>query len=112
MFIYIFLFSGHKNPSLLINSCKFLFQNARTDDHLALLVRILTNELIIKSLQPYNDKGGYFSAVLEEVLTKQLEEFTDDDVTMGETCTSQIWHNLLTLLKYVCSVKKSNTQII
>lgn len=52
-------------------------------------------------MQPCNDKGGYFSVVLEEVLTKQLEELVVVDVAMQETCSSKIWYNLLTLLKYV-----------
>lgn len=95
----IIIFIGSGNPCLLINSCKYLFQNAKTDDHLALLVRIISNELIDKTLQPYCDKGGYFSAVLEDVLGKNSEDI--NALQEGNVIDmAQMWANLLTLLRY------------
>lgn len=64
-----------------------------------MLVRILTNELIDKSIQPYCDKGGYFSVVLENILAKNT---VDDANTNDENIDmQQMWSNLLKLLLYV-----------
>ncbi|GJQ75867.1 putative integrator complex subunit 5 N-terminus [Trypoxylus dichotomus] len=109
----IIIFIGHKNPAMLIKSAKFLFQNARTDHHLALLVRILTDELIDKTLQPYHSKGGYFAAVLEQIFNEYIQESAilneneEDDF-------SQMWYNLLILLKWEKSnkVQPLRSQII
>lgn len=97
----IVIFIGVSNPCQLINSCKFLFQNAKTDDQLALLVRILSSELIDKTLQPYCDKGGHFSAVLEDILAKSFPDFNMKEVAKKNVDAFQMWSNLLTLLKYV-----------
>lgn len=96
----IIIFIGCNNPCILINSCKYLFQNAKSDDQLALLVRILTNELIDKTLQPYCDKGGYFSCVLEDIFSKNSQNINDLQDGNGNVIgIVQMWSNLLTLLK-------------
>lgn len=107
--LYIFstfrLLLGHNNPCMLTTSCKFLFQNAKNEDQLALLVRILTNELLDKSLQPYCDKGGYFSVVLEDILAKNFQDnMMDDGATEECVDMPQLWSNLLTLLMYVSTL--------
>lgn len=88
---------GHNNPSVLVSSASYLFQQAKTLEQLALLVRILTSELVDKNAAPYSEKGGYFAVVLEQILSKYLENYCDascdDDM-------QQIWQNLLTLLRY------------
>lgn len=81
------IFLGHNNPSVLVRSVSFMFQNCKTSQHLSLLVKILTHELINKTSWPYAEKGGYFSVVLEQILSRHV-------VDLGQT-----WENLLTLLK-------------
>ena len=90
--------AGHNNPSMLICSAKDLFQNATTDDHLGLLIRILTDELVDKMAQPYVSKGGYFSIVLEQILSEYLQELSSCTKVMD---SSNVWINLLTLLRLV-----------
>lgn len=90
-------FLGHGNPSTMIKAVTFLLQNANTPDQLALLIKILTNELIDKTSPPYCEKGGHFSVVLEQLLSRYIQKFSisnDEDFSF-----SQMWHNLLTLLK-------------
>lgn len=91
----IVVFLGHGNPSLLVRSLSFLFQNSQTSQHLSLLVKILTHELINKTVWPYVDKSGYFSVVLEQILSKNIEAQVNKN---GDNLT-QMWNNLLTLLK-------------
>ncbi|XP_022918107.2 integrator complex subunit 5 [Onthophagus taurus] len=111
----ILVFIGHSNPDLLIKSAKYLFKHAKSDQHLALLVRILTDELIDKTLQPYVNKGGYFSAVLEQVLNEFNQEyvFCEENFDDGED-QLQTWINLLILLKWekTCKVQVLKSQII
>lgn len=83
------VFLGHSNPSLFICSVSFLFQNGVNLEHLSLLVRILSHELINKQILPYTDEGGYFSVVLKQVLSRNCSG--------GEL--KQVWKNLLILLK-------------
>lgn len=92
-FVFFSFLLGHNSPPVLISSMSYLFQNASSFEHLALLVRILTNELVDKTAPPYNDKGGHFTMVLEQILSKHLECANDD----GDL--SRIWQNLLTLLR-------------
>lgn len=83
------VFLGHSNPLRFVSSVKFLFQNGVNLEHLSLLVRILSHELINKTVLPYADEGGYFSVVLKQVLSRSCT---------GEE-KKQVWKNLLTLLK-------------
>ncbi|KAI4461984.1 integrator complex subunit 5 [Holotrichia oblita] len=108
----IIIFIGHNNPAILIKSAKFLFQNARTDHHLALLVRILSDELIDKALQPYHNKGGYFAAVLDQIFNEYLQELAV--LNDNEDDFSQMWYNLLILLRWEKSnkVQMLRSQII
>ncbi|KAJ8920161.1 hypothetical protein NQ315_011822 [Exocentrus adspersus] len=85
-------FLGHGNPAVLIKSATFLLQNATTPDQLALLVTIITNELIDKTAAPYSEKGGHFSVVLEQLLSiyvQKLSETDEEDPTL-----TQLWDNL------------------
>lgn len=93
----IVIFLGHRNPSILVRSIKHLFQNSKTLEHLSLLVKILTHELINKTSWPYAEKGGYFSVVLEQILSRNVENgFVRNE---GDTDLTQMWKNLLILLK-------------
>ncbi|XP_018328216.1 integrator complex subunit 5 isoform X2 [Agrilus planipennis] len=96
----IVTFVGHTNPYLLINSITFLFENSKTDEQLVLIVKILFNELIDKTLQPYADKKGHFAMVLEQVLSKvntriNLAKEIEDDID-----SMLVWKNLLILLQW------------
>jgi integrator complex subunit 5 len=108
----IVIFLGHRNPSILVRSIKHLFQNSKTLEHLSLLVKILTHELINKTSWPYAEKGGYFSVVLEQILSRNVENgFVRNE---GDTDLTQMWNNLLILLKWEKSNRVSllNSQII
>lgn len=100
----IIIFIGHVNPSKLIDSAAYLFQNAETDEHLVLLVRILTDSLIDHSSPTYSEKGGHFSWVLERILSKDCSQ---PRIGSNHNCTvsMQTWRNLLTLLKWETSGK-------
>lgn len=80
----------------MIESATFLFENAKTDQVLITLINILTNELIDKSLEPYAEKGGHFSFVLEQVLSKHLSGINKKSVDED----ARLWKNLLTLLEW------------
>ncbi|XP_023310330.1 integrator complex subunit 5-like [Anoplophora glabripennis] len=91
-------FLGHGNPSIMVKAVTFLLQNATTSDQLALLIKILTSELIDKTSPPYCEKGGHFSVVLEQLLSRYVQKFSISDEEDSDF--SQMWHNLLTLLKW------------
>ncbi|KAJ8931709.1 hypothetical protein NQ314_015356 [Rhamnusium bicolor] len=92
------VFLGHINPATLIKSITYLIQNATTSDQLALLLKVLTNELIDKTSPPYSEKGGHFSVVLEQILSRNIEKFFTSNEENADL--SQMWKNLLTLLKW------------
>lgn len=79
-----------------MNTASYLFQKAKSLEQLALLVRILTSELIDKNAAPYTDKGGYFAVVLERILSKYLENYCVED---SDADIHQMWENLLILLR-------------
>lgn len=93
----IVIYLGHNNPSVLISSASYLFQKANGYEQLALLVRILTSELVDKNAPSYTDKGGYFSVVLEQILSKYLDSYCVED---SDVDLHQMWKNLLTLLRW------------
>lgn len=76
---------------------KFLLQNATTPDQLTLVFKCLSSDLIDKTVLVYAEKGGHFSVVLEEILSRHVQKFNDskeEDIDM-----SLMWDNLLTLLR-------------
>lgn len=79
-----------------MSTASYIFQKAKTLEQLALLVRILTSELIDKNAVPYTDRGGYFAVVLEQILSKYLENYCTED---SDADLHQMWQNLLTLLR-------------
>lgn len=83
----IVVFLSHTDPSILVRSVSFLFQNAQNVSQLSLFVKILTSELVNKVSWPYAEKRGYFSVILEQVFSRNV------------TTSAQMWSNLLTLLK-------------
>lgn len=81
----------------------YLFRHSKSIEHLSLLIKILTNEFINKTNWPYIEKGGYFSVVLEEILSHDVQKKTttigiisesDDDSDLNKIC-----QNLLILLR-------------
>lgn len=94
----IVIFLGNINPSILIQSVTYMLQNATNPEHLVILIKILTNELIDKTVPPYCEKGGHFSVVLEHILSRNIKKFS---VSNEETSDlSFMWENLLRLLKW------------
>ncbi|XP_023025427.1 integrator complex subunit 5 omd [Leptinotarsa decemlineata] len=94
----IVVFLGHLNPSSLVMATQHLLQNATTHDQLVLLLNCLTSDLIDKTAQPYSEKGGHFSVVLEQILSRHIQKFfTSNEENLD---LSQMWKNLLTLLRW------------
>lgn len=69
----------------------------------------MSSELIDKNAAPYSDKGGYFAVVLEQILSKYLENYCVDDAD-NDLC--QMWQNLLILLRLVLHEKLTFFYII
>ncbi|XP_030761620.1 integrator complex subunit 5 [Sitophilus oryzae] len=89
---------GYINPSILIRSVTFLLEFATTPEQLALVFKILCNELVDKTVPPYSEKGGHFSVVLEQILSRHIQQFS---LSNEETLDlSQMWKNLLMLLEW------------
>lgn len=88
---------GRNYPSVLVKSCVFLFKNAKSEEHLAFLVHILTNELLDKTREPYVEKGGHFAVVLDQVFGKMFEKTSASNGIIIDT--HRMWKNLLTLLQ-------------
>lgn len=98
MKLLINVFSGYTNPAKLVDSATFLFQFANTDCHLALLVKILTDAVIDQTVQPFCEKGGYFTVVLEQILSRNCQ-LSRDSMDLEGTDLMQMWYNLRILLK-------------
>ncbi|XP_057653331.1 integrator complex subunit 5 isoform X1 [Diorhabda carinulata] len=94
---------GHLYPSLLITIIQSLLKSSTTDNQLILLLKILTNDLIDKTALPYSEKGGHFSVVVEQILNRNIQKFcTSNEENLD---LSQMWHNLLKLLRWEKSDK-------
>ncbi|KAF7279142.1 hypothetical protein GWI33_007556 [Rhynchophorus ferrugineus] len=94
---------GYVNPSILIKSATFLLEFSTTPQQLALVVKILSNELVDKTIPPYSEKGGHFSIVLEQILSRHIQRFSrSNEETLD---LSQMWENLLALLEWEKSDK-------
>ncbi|XP_044754363.1 integrator complex subunit 5 [Coccinella septempunctata] len=97
------VFLGRNDPSILINSVTFIMLNSQVPEHLALLIKILTHEFVDKTKSPYCDDGGYLGIVLNQILSKDIQKFF---ISNQETIDlSQMWENLLLLLKWEKSEK-------
>ncbi|KAL3269332.1 hypothetical protein HHI36_008404 [Cryptolaemus montrouzieri] len=97
------IFLGCKDPSSLIKSIMFLLQYSKSNDHLALMINIATHELLDKTKAPHCDKGGYLGIVLQQILSRDIQKFfisNEESIDL-----SQMWDNLLTLLKWEKSGK-------
>ncbi|KAK9890861.1 hypothetical protein WA026_012206 [Henosepilachna vigintioctopunctata] len=97
------IFLGCKDPSVLVKSTIFLLQSSTSPDHLALLIKIITHELIDKTRTPYCDKGGYLGVVVEQILSRDIQKFFVSNEESKDL--SQMWDNLLLLLKWEKSGK-------
>ncbi|XP_050314392.1 integrator complex subunit 5 [Anthonomus grandis grandis] len=92
------LYLGHINPSILIKSCTHLLEYATTSEQLALVIKILTSELVDKTSVFYVKSGGHFSVVIEQILSRNIQKYS---IQNEETLDlSQMWMNLLTLLEW------------
>ncbi|KAG5897481.1 hypothetical protein JTB14_031106 [Gonioctena quinquepunctata] len=94
----IIVLLGHLNPATLVKAAQYLLQNATNHNQLVLLLNCLTNDLIDKTASPYSEKGGHFSVVLEQILSRHVQKFftsNEEDLDL-----SQMWNNLLTLLQW------------
>lgn len=94
----LILYLGHINPSILVKSTTFLLEYATTSEQLAMILKILSNELIDKSSPPYSERGGHFSVVLEQILSRNIQQFSHSNEETLDL--SQMWTNLLTLLEW------------
>ncbi|XP_060525914.1 integrator complex subunit 5 [Cylas formicarius] len=92
------IYLGNINPSNLIKSSTYLLEYATKSEQLVLLLKLLLNELGDKTVPPYNEKGGYFSVVLEQILSRNIQKFSNTNKENLDL--SQMWDNLLTLLKW------------
>lgn len=104
----ILIFIGHINPPKLVETLIFLLKFSKTNDHLSLLVRILTDGLINQTIQPYCEKEGYFSVALEQILNKECDLNGKEELMDLEDDGFYIlnmWLNLLKLLKWEKSGK-------
>lgn len=90
----------------------YLLEYATNSDQLALAVKLLTNELVDKTLPAYAEKGGHFSVVLEQILSRNIQKFSHSNEETLDL--SQMWINLLTLLEWEKSGKVAllNSRII
>lgn len=99
----IIVFLGNINPSILVHSIGYVLQNSTNPEHLVILIKILTNELIDKTQPPYCEKGGHFSVVLEHIVSRNIKKFFESNEETSDL--SLMWENLLTLLKWEKSGK-------
>lgn len=76
---------------------------ATTPEQLALVLKLLTSELVDKSLPSYAEKGGHFSVVLEQILSRNIQKYSHSNEETLDL--SQMWTNLLTLLEWEKSGK-------
>lgn len=98
----IIILIGHLNPSLLIESVSYLFKKSCDNFHLSLVIRIITDELIDKNIQPYASKDGHFSVILEHSLGLNNQSTNKND---PESDFGMIILNLKTLLRWEASKK-------
>lgn len=99
----LILYLGCVNPSILVNSSTYLLEYAKTPEQLALIIKILTHELVDKTVPTYAEKGGHFSVVLEQILSRNIQIFSHSNEETLDL--SQMWTNLLTLLEWEKSGK-------
>lgn len=83
----------------------FLIEYAKTPDQLGLVLKVLTSELVDKNVPAYSEKGGHFSVVLEQILSRNIQKYTQSNEETLDL--SQMWTNLLTLLEWEKSDKIS-----
>lgn len=103
----IIIVIGHLNPALLVESVSFLFRKSADNFHLSLVIRIVTDELIDRNVQPYSSKDGHFSVILEQSLG-----ITNHDSVKAhsESDFNRIILNLKTLLRWEASNKIAKLQ--
>ncbi|CAH1156206.1 unnamed protein product [Phaedon cochleariae] len=95
---HLVILLGHMNSSAMVTSAQFLLQNATNADQLVLFLKCLTSDLIDKTTPPYSEKGGHFSVVLEQILSRNIQKFFGSNEENLDL--SQMWTNLLTLLQW------------
>ncbi|ENN75427.1 hypothetical protein YQE_07978, partial [Dendroctonus ponderosae] len=101
----LILYLGRINPAVLVRAITFLMEYAKTPDQLGFVLKIITSELVDKTVPAYSEKGGHFSVVLEQILSRNIQKYTQSNEETLDL--SQMWTNLLTLLEWEKSDKIS-----
>lgn len=83
---------------MLIESATHLLVHSDDDEQLVLLIKMLTHDLIDKTTSPYCNKGGHFSIVLEQILSRNIQKFSQTNEEQYDL--TKMWKNLFTLLRY------------
>lgn len=97
----IIMMIGRTNSSPIVKSACYLLQNSKTDEHLAMLIRIICNQIISEKNEQYDNDA--FTQILKQCL---LETMNKENQYLTENYNSeQIWLNLLTILKWEKSKK-------
>jgi integrator complex subunit 5 len=89
---------GIQNPNVLISAATYVLQKAQTNFHLAVLVRLITDNanFFSKKYKTENalSDNGYFTQVVEQAIREVQYSSVSDDLT-----TRQLFQNLTILLK-------------
>ncbi|CAG9854734.1 unnamed protein product [Phyllotreta striolata] len=106
----IVLFLGNINTATLVTVVQNLLKTSTNDSHLVLLLRILTSDLVDKTV--YSEKGGHLSLALEQILNRNIQKFCTSNEENSDL--SQMWNNLYKLLQWEKSGKVAllNSKII
>lgn len=99
----IVMMIGRINSSALIKSACYLLQKSRTDEHLAMFVKIICHQIIYEKNDNYFDTTDTFAQILKQSLVEIMNKddvFGIDDDDFINNSESQIWWNLLTILKW------------
>lgn len=94
----IVMMIGKISSSAVIKAVCFLIRNSKTDEHLAMAVRMLCCQIITDKADQNHHNSDIFSQILKQSL---LEIVNENAMCCFEEDTSeQFWQNLLMLLKW------------
>ena len=89
---------GNRNPNILISAATYVLQNAQTNFHLAVLVRLITDNInyfckMYKKENAISDYGFFTQVVEQAVREVQYSSISNDQITQ------QLFRNLTVILK-------------
>ncbi|GLH07144.1 Uncharacterized protein GBIM_12672 [Gryllus bimaculatus] len=109
--VRLFGLLAHHSPAVLVNAVAFLLQRATKDEHLAAVMRLVTDAVCASAYSTSSldkergdsFKNNYLAQALEQAIRNSANNDLILDDNIGQVASEQLWLNLARMLKWEIS---------